>query len=209
MRGRVRYEDFAREDDPMRRRAGDSAGDAVEILLARARGQARADGFAEGVEQTEARIGREAETLLDAVRAALAAERDAREAAEAAARAETMRVLSTFLGAVAPRLADFNLMHGIAAALEALFAETPCARPVIEVAPEARERLAAALGEAAGGAELAGADDLGPAAARIRWRDGFDLIDAGGAIRRALAILDAHLAAAAPPRPTDMTEPET
>ncbi|MFV0474795.1 MAG: hypothetical protein ACK5MQ_11410 [Pikeienuella sp.] len=202
----VRYEDFARMDAPMRRRAGDPAGDQVEILLARARGQARADGFAEGVAQTEARAERETAARLDAILAALKAEHAARAAAAADAREAAISVLSTFLRAVAPRLAEFNLAGGIAGALDRVFADAPEARPLVEVAPEARESIAAALTESV---EIAAAGDLGPTEARIRWRGGFDLIDAGGAMTRALAILDAHLAGGAPPRPISKTEPDT
>lgn len=181
---------------PFERRGPDRPQDeALDLLLARARGQARADGFADGVAQTEARIERELEALLEGVAAAIELARADRAAAERAAEAKACAVARAVLGALAPRLAALSLQDDITAALADAFRAAPGARPVIEVAPHRRDELEAALAARAAGAEIVGAADLGETEARLRWAGGFDLIDAGAAASRALAILDAHLAA--------------
>lgn len=202
----VRYEDFAGGGAFRARRADDRPGEAVEIMLARARGQARAEGFTDGVTQTEARIERELEARLDAVLTALGEERAARAAVERKAADQAAAILSTFLSAVAPRLAEINLAEEIVAALDAALASAPETRPRIEVAPARIDQLMATLGARAADIEIAAAADLGESEARVSWRGGFDLIDTAGAIRRALGVLDAHLAAAARPSPTETKE---
>lgn len=168
--------------------------EALDLLLARARGQARADGFADGVAQTEARIERDLEARLEAVAEAIELARADRAAANRAAEAAACAVARAFLKAVAPKLAELTLAPEILDALAAAFRTAPQARPVIEVAAHRRDELAEALGERAAGADIVGAADLGESEARLRWAGGFDLIDAGSAAARALAILDAHLA---------------
>ncbi|QIE55385.1 hypothetical protein G5B40_07890 [Pikeienuella piscinae] len=202
----VRYEDFADGAALRKRRASDRPEEAVEIMLARARGQARADGFADGVTQTEARIDRELEARIDAVLAALDEARAARAAAKREAAEEATTILKTFLDAVAPRLAEFNLAREIVAALDAAFAAAPEICPKVEIAPARRDQLTVELGPRAADIEIVAAPDLGESEARVSWRGGFDLIDTAAAIRRALDVLDAHLAAAERPSSAETME---
>ncbi|MEX2518502.1 MAG: hypothetical protein WD969_04120 [Paracoccaceae bacterium] len=186
------YEDFAvgRLKD---RRAPAPEGESVELLLARVRGQARADGFADGVAQTEARIARDLETRMEAVASAIELARADRAAAAERAGAAASKIVAVFLRAVAPRLAERNLAPEIAAAFDAALACAPEERLVIEIRAERRSELVAALGARAEACEIVAAADLGDLEARIRWRGGFDLIDTGAAIARALRVLEAHL----------------
>lgn len=194
----LRYEDFKNGGKRPKLRAGDEPDEVFEVILARARGQARADGFADGVTQTEARIERELEARLDAISLALEAvhAQHARSARKSAA--DAMAIVSLFLRTVSPRLAELNLLPEITAALDAAFLAASNETPIIEVAPDMRDRIAAALKSRAGKAEIAACPGLNATEARIRWNGGFDLIDTGGAIERALSVLDAHLANAAP-----------
>lgn len=201
----VRYEDFAHAAGVIR--DGDRPDEAVELILARARGQARADGFADGVTQTEARIERELEARLDAVARALETAHAERIAATRKARKDAMAIVGLFLRAVSPKLAELNLTPEILAALDAAFDAAPELRPVLDVAPDRRDQIAAALGPRAGKTEIAADPALRPNEARVRWSGGFDLIDTGGAIERALTVLDAHLASDADTGTTNM-EPE-
>lgn len=188
----VTYEDFAvgRLKD---RRAPAPEGESVELLLARVRGQARADGFADGVAQTEARIARDLEARLDAVAGAIDLARADRAAISARAGAAASKIVAVFLRAVAPRLAETNLAPEIVAAFDAALASAPEERLVIEIGADMREELIAALGPRADACEITAAGDLGDLEARIRWRGGFDLIDTGAAMARALSVLEAHL----------------
>lgn len=189
---KVRYEDFA-NGGKMRMRRSDSPSDAVEILLARARGQARADGFAEGVEQTEARIKRELEALISDVSAAIAHEKTRRDGARKKAAAEALAVMMTFLRAVAPHLAKAGLAAEISSALSHAYESAPGAALTIEVHPDQQEAVASALKEA--DAKITASPALRESEARIRWDGGFDLIDTSAAINRALTVLEAHLSA--------------
>lgn len=191
-----RYTDFNIASAAAPARATKTPEAVAEVVLARVRGRARADGFADGVAQTEARIGRELEARLDAIAAALEDMRANRAADARRAAAEATAIVSVFLRAVAPRLADFNLAPEIVAALDAAFAAAPESRLLIEVAPDKVEQIAAAIGRRGADAEISASAGLRETEARIRWSDGFDLIDTGAAIERALTVLDAHIAAA-------------
>lgn len=202
----VRYEDFRTGENGAQLRAGDRQDEVFEVVLARARGQARADGFADGVTQTEARIERELETRLDSISLALEAATAQRAAMTQKASKEAMAIVSLFLRTVSPRLAELNLLPEITAALDAAFLAASDETPVVEVAPDMRDRIAAALAPRAGKAEIVASPGLNPTEARICWNGGFDLIDTGGAIERALGVLDAHLAAAAPKQHNSMEQ---
>lgn len=190
----VNYEDFA-NGGAARIRSGDKPGDTVEIILARARGQARADGFAEGVEQAEARIKRELEARLDVIINALNRAQEDREQAQKRASREASAILSTFLRAIAPKLAASTLPTEIIAALDAAFASAPDIHPIIEIGPDQADRVEAALVLRNANVEVLTDESLEDLEARIRWSGGFDLINTGAAIKRAIGVLDAHLAA--------------
>lgn len=184
--------DFGLRPDDAPRRAAPPTED-LELILARARGQARADGYARGLEEAEAGFDREILLRLDATTAALERLAADREGARAEVAETVRRILTAFLEAVSPRLAEINLLPEIVAAAEDAAAAAPDDRVVIEAPPD----MAAAVAERLARldhCEVAACDALAPSEARVSWRGGFDRIDARPAIDRALAILDAHLA---------------
>lgn len=200
----VHYPNFGspeRRQGPARTGAESACEEGADAMLARARGRARADGFAEGVAEAETRIDAEAEAaqaaLLDAVRRAEETMADTERAV--ARRAQD--AVSAFLGSIAPHLAKAALGPEIESAFDAALNEAPAATLVVEVSPGRAEAVAEDL--AARACDVRAASDLDGAQARVRWEDGFDRIDMTAAARRAIAVIEAHLAQSAPPQPSE------
>lgn len=187
--------DFAREPiggAPPENVAGPSEAE-IELMLARARGQARSEGYARGAEDAEAGFEREILLRLDAIGEGLSALAAKRDGASDDLLGACRGVLTAFLEAVSPRLAEINLVPELVATVEEAVAAAPQSAVTIEVAPDRVDDLAARLSVHGEFCRIHGAADLSSAEARVSWRGGFDLIDVRPAIGRALEILDARL----------------
>ena len=165
----------------------------IEILLARARGQARSDGYARGAEDAAAEFDHGVMLALDSVKSSLDAlvEDRARTKREVASSCRT--ILSTFLEAVAPRLAALNLAPELISAVQDAVDSSPDEDIVVEVAEAQFDEIAGRLEADGVRCSLRSTADLAPAEARVYWRNGFDQIDAQPAIDRAIDILDQRL----------------
>lgn len=167
----------------------------AEARLARARGEARAEGYAAGVAEAEARGDAALRLALSEIgeriedcRLALAERREA----VAAAAAEICEALLTGL---APAFAR----AGLAAEVAAAAAEGLCDRagaapsPVIRVSPGQVEAVSSALADAGIAAGITPDPELGDLGARIDWGDGAEAVDLDAAIAAARTALDRHL----------------
>lgn len=169
----------------------------IELMLARARGQARSEGYARGIEDAEAGFDREVLLRLETAAGALSALAEQRDSARADLAESCRGILSAFLEAVAPRLAEINLVPELVATVDEAVASAPGAHVLVEVAPEQVDDMTERLAAHDDLCRILAAADLSAAEARVSWRGGFDLIDVRPAIQRALEILDARLVQAA------------
>lgn len=197
------YQDFVGEQTSSARANTEEADD-IERRLARARGKARADGFADGAASAEATFDRELRSCIDTVSQALTHLAADRQASDAASVDAIRRILVSTLTAFTPSLAD--------AALPALVAETVAkaltaemsGHVVVEAAAERIQDVQAALMGRDNRLTFSEAPQLAPGTARVIWRGGFDQIDASAAIKAGAALLDERLrAAGSQPSKTD------
>ncbi|MEM8751879.1 MAG: hypothetical protein AAGF90_02780, partial [Pseudomonadota bacterium] len=170
--------------------------DSLETLLAKARGQARADGFADGLEQAEARFDHELRQQLAAIEAALGAARDEAFERSDAQIASLRRLLSVVLSRLSPRLAALNLVDEAVDAVETAIRAAPAETVMLEVSAAQHDAVAERLSGLRGLCEVRAAADLSPTEARVHWRGGFDAIDAHEAAQAAVERLDRRLAEA-------------
>lgn len=190
----ISYEDFVLT--PGERRDGGSSNpiEEVELVLARARGAAHADGFEAGKKSAEAAFDRMMTAKLDAVEKALMQAQDLMEGSEKSAHWAVVQLTKAFIHAVAPRLASSALAPEICAAIEDAIVDQPGALLVIEVAEDRSEEIAAAIDACTAMGKVKINSELGPTEARVYWDDGFDQIDPSVTIAKAMKILDARLA---------------
>ncbi|MEM7522244.1 MAG: hypothetical protein AAF360_00475 [Pseudomonadota bacterium] len=195
----VRYQDFSRPKAPI-----EEPRENIEVLLARAKGQARADGYADGAAEAQDMFDRDLKTTVEALTATI----DAAQAQEAARRSEMIEamrsLLTPFLKAMCPRLAALNMIEETVATVEEAVRAAPDAGLVVEVSPQHCGAVVAALGERELNTVVEAAGDLAPTEARVHWRNGFDAIDTSAAAAAALSLLDQKLGAAAADRSDDV-----
>ncbi|MEM7546935.1 MAG: hypothetical protein AAF367_15510 [Pseudomonadota bacterium] len=165
----------------------------LSLLIATARGAARAEGFADGVAQTESRIARDLESRITSLAATI-------EIAQAdhSALTETManqvhKIVSVFLDAIAPHFARTALVDEIAATLAEAMKSAPDSTLVVEVSPDWAAEIAAQLQDRNLPCRIEPDGDLTDTEAHIHWRDGLDAIDLSTAITNARAVLATHL----------------
>lgn len=191
----VIYEDFvissARGEDSRR---SASPAEEVELVLARARGAAHADGFEAGKKSAEAAFNRSIAAKLHAVEKALIDAQELMESGEKSSHWAVVQLTRAFIHAVAPRLASAALAPEICAAIEDAIVEQPGAMLVIEVSEDRSDEIATAVAACTTKASVNVNTVLGPTEARVYWEDGFDQIDPGVTIAKAMKILDARLA---------------
>ena len=194
-RATVSYEDFVVSTFGGEERASTSSPiEEVELVLARARGAAHADGFEAGKKSAEAAFDRAMAAKLDAVEKALMDAQDIVESSEKSAHWAVVQLTRAFIHAVAPRLASSALAPEICAAIEDAIVEQPGALVVIEVSEDRSDEIAAAVAACTPTGKVNVNPDLGPTEARVYWEDGFDQIDPSVTIAKAMKILDARLA---------------
>ena len=187
--GAITYQNFTAPPTPARRAAQDPA--RHEATLARARGQARAEGFEEGVAQAEARFESALSEQLAAISAALSESTALADEARSRAALDACDALRRFLSAVAPRLASTGAAEAAIDAVALALETAPRMRPDVEVPPEAVEITARAFAREGIACAVRPNDRLPEGGARIVWRSGFDEIDLRPAIQEALSALGA------------------
>lgn len=173
-----------------------SAENDTELALAKARGKARAEGFEEGVLQTEARIDREVQDTLAAIAAAVEIARADRADLERSLAGVARRIVLVYLKRISPRLAETALADQIAETVAEALSGPSGAELRVRVAPNRAEEIAERIQAADLGVVVEADPAIDPARAEAAWSGGFDDIDIGALADRALAILDAGLSAA-------------
>lgn len=166
----------------------------VELVLARARRIAHADGFEAGKKSAEAAFDRTMAAKLHAVETALMDAQDMMDSSEKSAHWAVVQLTRAFIHAVAPRLASSALAPEICAAIEDAIIDQPGAMLVIEVSDDRSDEVGAAIAACTSTASVKVNPALGPTEARVYWEDGFDHIDPAVTIAKAMKILDARLA---------------
>ncbi len=165
----------------------------VELVLARARGAAHADGFEAGKKSAEAAFDRSMAAKLHAVEKALIEAQDIMESSEKSSHWAVVQLTRAFIHAVAPRLASSALAPEICAAIEDAIEDQPGALLVIEVSEDRSDEIASAVAACTSNASVRVNTELGQTEARVYWEDGFDQIDPSVTIAKAMKILDARL----------------
>lgn len=165
----------------------------VELVLARARGAAHADGFEAGKKSAEAAFDRSMAAKLHAVEKALIEAQDMMDSSEKSSHWAVVQLTRAFIHAVAPRLASSALAPEICAAIEDAIVDQPGAALVIEVAEDRSDEVATVVAACTSNASVKVNAELGPTEARVYWKDGFDQIDPSVTIAKAMKILDARL----------------
>lgn len=194
------YQDFV--SPPESGRSGET--EESEIRLARARGKARAAGFAEGVANAEASFDHDMKQRIEAISTALATLTTAKITEDRAALDATRRIVEQALRAFAPRLADAALPALVADVVSHALLQDLEGSICIEVSPGRLTELRDHLAIEDVRVSISDAQDLGTSSARILWRGGFDQIDTDTAIEAGLTMLDERLrAAASQPKPKD------
>ena len=191
--------------------AAEASAETMGRQLAIARGQARAEGFAAGAEEAEARFGRDQQALIESLQLELknlGSELDAigRRSAHGAA-----QLVTAFLSALGPTLARVRIADDVAEYVAEIVAEGAQGGLTIEAAPAAIDLISEAMAnmdpEVAALCDFQTNEELPPDAARLHWRDGFDEIDADASMRRAVEALQAKIlletASAPDPNGTD------
>lgn len=197
MTAAVRYEDFDRAPIQPSAEPAEAVDPHENLtrLLARARGRARAEGYEQGVAESEARAARDIEAQLDTVATLLGEAAADRQAVRRQTVAAARTLLSRFFRAAAPRIAALNLAEALAEALTRALSAERAEIPVLEAPDDGLGRAAAALALRMSGGQVASGPATDGARARLSWRGGADEFDADAALSEAIRIIDDALAA--------------
>lgn len=167
--------------------------EALETLLAKARGKGRADGFAEGVAMAEARAETELRMVLGTVMEQITDAGLMRQSVETEVAEAVERICTALFCAIAPSLAAAGYLAEVAAAVSDALRRAPDAKLVVVVPPAHGQRVSDALALEHLAVRVDEDPHLEGFAARIHWQDGFDAIDLDACIEEAKAALRAHL----------------
>lgn len=185
--------EIARQAEEEARRAEEEA---LADMLARARGEGKAEGFEQGAAQAESSFIAERRMILSDIRERLADSALMRERADAEAAAALRALSEALVRALAPALGRSGLAAEVAEAVAAAHADQLSARgdPHVAVAarPEQLPAIQAALDEAGLEAELVADERLGALEARASWGEGIDAIDLDRCVDAAMAAIAAH-----------------
>lgn len=192
------FEDFGTETPPRRQTEEDES---VEVTLAKVRGRARADGFADGVASVRSELDVERATLLRAISEGIADAQFTRAGADS----QTIDVISNSVVAIidliAPDIGHLRLVEEIADAVRQLLDEQTGQPLTVFVAPDRFEEMAEVLSSTTISAEVRADPALGALQARVDWKTGFELVDISSLISRATEVLKQHLGTAEADRP--------
>ena len=171
---------------------------ALETMLAKARGKGKADGFAEGVAMAEARAESEMRMVLNTISEKISDLELLQKSVQDQVVSSVQNIATTLFRAIAPTLAESALMHEIKETVADAFSAAPSARIIIVVSPERASRVAELLEQENLSVHVDEDPEIGSLAARVHMQGGFDVIDLNACIERSLEILGKHCAAAAP-----------
>ncbi|MGB0852655.1 MAG: hypothetical protein ACPGSI_05145 [Pikeienuella sp.] len=183
------YQDFV---SPAQR-AGESEPDESEIRLARARGKARAAGFAEGVASAEASFDHEMKQQVGSLLEAMKTVSDNKRAVDHAALDAIRRIVNEVLSAFAPPMADAMLPTLVADRVAKAITSELDGEICVQVSPKRAAELRERLTTGDPRVTFTEAPDLSPSSARVVWRGGFDEINPRSAIQAGLDLLNERL----------------
>jgi hypothetical protein len=200
----AKIEEFRRDDPPTPDRDAKPDPDAqrtaeveaLDAMLARARGEGRAEGFEEGAASSEAAFVAERRLILSDIREALSDMELMRERTDTTM-ANAVRALSeALLTATAPALGRAGLAAEVADAVakahRVLLRDRGEPRVAVSAPPDQVAAIKDALAEAGLDAELAADSTLGALEARVIWGDGVDAIDLDACVAAARQAIDNH-----------------
>lgn len=186
-------EEIAAQAEEEARRAEEEA---LAEMLARARGEGKAEGFEAGAAQAEQSFIAERRLILSDIRERLADAALLRERADAEAAASLRDLSEALVRALAPALGRAGLAAEVATAVAAAHDDQLSTRgaPKVAVAAPADQlpAIRAALDEAGLDAELTADDSLTALEARAGWGDGIDAIDLGRCVDAAMHAVAVH-----------------
>lgn len=162
-------------------------------MLAKARGAARAEGFADGVAQAENNIDRELENQLASLATTIEVAQADRQATTKEMTENLHKIVSIFLNAIAPHFGEAALIDEIAEVLTKAVHKMPEETLRIEVCPDISETVSSKLEQHGLSCAIMSNGALTKSEARIHWQGGFDSIDMNSAISSAKSILASHL----------------
>lgn len=191
------YQDFVISPRPAPEPAPVVTESDFERRLARARGKARAEGFADGAKSAETAFDRDMLSRIAEVSEALNRLVNDRSAEDLRMIATLRRLLEAALTAFTAPLAQALLPVEIAEAVERCLLAEPDGELVVEVAPDRIEDIRMQLAPRNQRILFRADSTLRPGTARIGWRGGFDQIDPTNALTAGAALLDERLRAGA------------
>lgn len=182
------YQDFLTPSAPPRNGVDDE-----ELRLARVRGKARAEGFADGVATAEASFDRDLRARIDATSAALSTFASEKAVADEAGVEAVRRVIMEALTAFLPTIADSTLPAATADAVATALQSEMNGTVIVEAHPDRLSDVELALSPRDKRISFREDPALPTTASRVFWRDGFDHIDTAEAITAGLSILNERL----------------
>jgi hypothetical protein len=199
----AKIEEFRRDDpptevksepDPDAQRKAEA--DALEAMLARARGEGRAEGFEDGAASSEAAFVAERRIIMSDIRERLADAEMMRARADASGAAAVRALAEALIGAAAPALGRAGLAaevaEAVAGAHRALLRDRGEPRVAVSAPPDQIDAINDALDEAGLDAVLTSDPTLGALQARVIWGDGIDAIDLGACVDAAKQAIENH-----------------
>ncbi|MEM7236873.1 MAG: hypothetical protein AAF501_03475 [Pseudomonadota bacterium] len=184
-------EDFGTETSaPAARR---EAGEPVEMRIAKIRGRALAEGFAEGVASVQAKQDDEERRLLSQIAEAFADSKILRDDLENRMAEVVSTASLALIDAIAPGLVGQRLADEVFAALRDAFNEFSDAGTTVFVAPERVASISDFLTTAGLAVHVEADPQLDSGSARVDWASGFEQIEVTSLITRATALLSEHL----------------
>ncbi|MEM7668188.1 MAG: hypothetical protein AAF317_03430 [Pseudomonadota bacterium] len=184
-------EDFGTETSaPAARREADEP---VEMRIAKIRGRALAEGFAEGVASVQAKQDDEERRLLSQIAEAFADSKILRDDLENRMAEVVSTASLALIDAIAPGLVGQRLADEVFAALRDAFNEFSDAGTTVFVAPERVASISDFLTTAGLAVHVEADPQLDGGSARVDWASGFEQIEVTSLITRATALLSEHL----------------
>jgi hypothetical protein len=199
----AKIEEFRRDDPPTETPAKPDPDaqrkvetDALEAMLARARGEGRAEGFEDGAASSEAAFVAERRMILSDIRERLADAEMIRERAEASNAIALRALAKALIGAAAPALGRTGLAaevaEAVAGAHSVLLRDRGDPQVAVSAPPDQIATIKDALDEAGFDAVLTADPTLGALEARVIWGDGVDQINLETCVAAAMQAIENH-----------------
>lgn len=200
----AKIEEFRRDDpptevkeekpDPDAQRKAEA--EALEAMLARARGEGRAEGFEEGAASSEAAFVAERRLILSDIRERLADVELMRERTDTATANAIRALAEALITATVPALGRAGLAAEVADAVSKahrlLLRDRGEPRVAVSAPPDQIAAIKDALDEAGLDADLTADATLAALEARVIWGDGIDAIDINACVAAARKAIENH-----------------